>query len=52
MARLVANGYTNREIAGILNIAPHPVKNHLYHIYQKLQVRNRGELMNDIECLR
>jgi DNA-binding CsgD family transcriptional regulator len=52
IAKLVGNGYTNREIAEILKITPHTVRNHLYHIYQKLGVRNRVELLNDIEITR
>ena len=52
IARLVSNGYTNREIAALLNISNNTVKNHLYHIYKKLDVRNRIELLNNIELFR
>ena len=52
IARLVGNGYTNKEIAEILDITPYTVRNHLYHIYQKLNVRNRVELLNDIDLSR
>jgi len=52
IAKLVSNGYTNKEVAEILKITPHTVRNHLYHIYQKLGVRNRVELLNDIEITR
>jgi len=38
---LVANGYKNREIAGLLHISPATVKTHLNHIYGKLGVNSR-----------
>jgi len=37
---LVVEGYKNKEIAGILKIQHQSVKNHLQHIYKKLNVRN------------
>lgn len=39
--RLVAEGLSNREIAGRLVITPATVKKHLEHIYTRLDVRNR-----------
>ena len=44
MASLVAEGKTNREIAGELFLAERTVASHLTHIYAKLGVRSRTEL--------
>ena len=41
---LVAQGYSNKEIAAELFISEGTVKNHLHHIMTKLEVRNRTEL--------
>jgi len=41
--RLVADGLSNREIAGKLFISEVTVKVHLRHVYEKLGVRNRME---------
>lgn len=49
----VAQGKTNAEAAGILNIAPGTVKVHLERIYQKLGVENRtaaARLAAGIKC--
>ncbi|MBN1290707.1 MAG: response regulator transcription factor [Candidatus Latescibacteria bacterium] len=43
---LLIHGKNNREIADMLFIAPHTVKNHIYAMYQKLGVKNRIELVN------
>ncbi len=40
---LVVEGRSNREIGEELDIARNTVKNHLHHIYTKLNVRNRTE---------
>ena len=40
---LVAQGLTNKEIAGQLSISFETVRNHLRHIYEKLHVRCRTE---------
>jgi len=37
---LVAQGYTNKEVAEILHIKPQSVKNHMHHFYKKLDVKN------------
>jgi DNA-binding NarL/FixJ family response regulator len=41
VARLVAHGHTNAEIAAALFLAPGTVKNHIGAIQRKLHVRNR-----------
>jgi DNA-binding NarL/FixJ family response regulator len=43
--RLVAEGLGNREIADLLNLSEHTVKNHLFHIFDKLGISNRVELV-------
>lgn len=39
----VGKGKTNHEIALILDISPYTVKNHLQHIFRKLDVLNRAQ---------
>ena len=45
---LVAQGMTNLQIAGQLNISRYTVENHLKSIYRKLNVPNRTSLLNRI----
>jgi two-component system, NarL family, nitrate/nitrite response regulator NarL len=40
---MVARGATNKEIAQILQIAPHTVKNHLGQIFERLGAANRAQ---------
>ena len=40
---LIADGATNREIAGVLFLSPHTVKEHTSSLYRKLGARNRAE---------
>jgi ribose transport system ATP-binding protein len=42
----VAGGFSNNEIAEKLGISLGTVKNHMYNIFQKVQVKNRMELCN------
>ncbi len=46
IARLVALGKRNQEIADALFISLQTVKDHNYRIFRKLEVRNRVELVN------
>ena len=41
--RLLAEGLTDREIAGALAISPRTVESHVSSVLRKLQVRNRAE---------
>jgi DNA-binding NarL/FixJ family response regulator len=40
---LIAGGRTNREIAAVLYLSPHTVKEHTSALYRKLGARNRAE---------
>lgn len=42
---LVAQGLKNREIAETLRVSEHTVKNHLFHIFDKLGISTRAELI-------
>jgi ligand-binding sensor domain-containing protein/DNA-binding CsgD family transcriptional regulator len=46
--RLVLQGASNKDIERKLFISASTVRNHLYNIYQKLGVKNRLELINQI----
>jgi len=45
VVRLLAEGLQNREIARSLNLSEHTVKNYLFHIFDKLGVSSRVELI-------
>jgi DNA-binding NarL/FixJ family response regulator len=45
IVRMVADGLPNSEIRTALGLSPHTVKNHLFHIYNKLGISNRAELL-------
>jgi DNA-binding CsgD family transcriptional regulator len=49
IARIVARGATNREVAAQLFVSPKTVETHLSHIYRKLGVRSRTELARAFE---
>jgi DNA-binding CsgD family transcriptional regulator len=44
VARLVADGLTNREVAERLFVSPHTVNSHLRHVFTKLRINSRVEL--------
>ncbi|MFD4371904.1 LuxR C-terminal-related transcriptional regulator [Streptomyces sp. NPDC058486] len=44
IARLVADGATNQEVAGRLSLSPRTVDHHLRGVYAPLQIRSRVEL--------
>jgi DNA-binding CsgD family transcriptional regulator len=44
VARLAADGLTNRQIAQALYITEHTVATHLHRSYQKLNIQSRAEL--------
>jgi ATP/maltotriose-dependent transcriptional regulator MalT len=44
VARLVADGLTNREVAEHLFVSPHTVNSHLRHVFAKLGINSRVEL--------
>ncbi len=46
--QLLADGFRNKEIAMKLNLSPHTIKSHIYHIYEKLHVKSRVEAINKI----
>ncbi len=39
--QLLAQGFSNKTIAGLLFLSSRTVQSHLYRIYRKLNVRNR-----------
>jgi DNA-binding CsgD family transcriptional regulator len=45
VVRCVAEGLTNREIAGRLTLTEHTVKNYLFRIFDKLGVSSRVEVV-------
>lgn len=45
VARLVAEGFSNREISRKLGLSEHTVKNYLFRIFDKLGLSNRMELI-------
>jgi two-component system response regulator DesR len=49
---LIADGSTNKEIAGSLHLSPHTVKEHTSAIYRKLGVRNRAEATRQAQRLK
>jgi DNA-binding CsgD family transcriptional regulator len=41
----ITSGMTNREAAAHLFLSPHTVSMHMRHVFQKLQINSRFELM-------
>ncbi len=48
---LIAEGATNREIAGVLFLSPHTVKEHTSALYRKLGARNRADAVQRAQRL-
>jgi DNA-binding CsgD family transcriptional regulator len=45
VARLASDGRSNKEIAETLVLSPKTVAYHLGHVYTKLEVRSRSQLV-------
>ncbi len=45
VATLVAAGLSNREISRQLNLSEHTIKNYLFHVFEKLGISSRVELV-------
>jgi DNA-binding NarL/FixJ family response regulator len=45
VVRFVAEGFNNREIAAQLELSEHTVKNYIFHIFNKLGISSRVELV-------
>ncbi|WP_217209590.1 helix-turn-helix transcriptional regulator [Streptomyces sp. AC550_RSS872] len=52
IARLVAEGHTNRSAADLLIVSPHTVNTHLSSAFRKLSVNSRVQLANVVMSLR
>ncbi len=48
---LMAAGSTNPEIAAVLHLSPHTIKEHTSALYRKLEVRNRTEAVQKAQRL-
>lgn len=46
IVHLIAKGKSNKDIENQLFISSHTVKNHIYNIYQKLNINNRFQLID------
>jgi DNA-binding CsgD family transcriptional regulator/tetratricopeptide (TPR) repeat protein len=51
IARLVAQGHTNRSAADLLVISPHTVNTHLTSVFRKLSINSRVRLANLVTAL-
>jgi DNA-binding CsgD family transcriptional regulator len=50
VARLVAEGLTNRDVAERLFLSPHTVNSHLRHVFTKLRINSRVELVRFVSA--
>ena len=49
--QLLARGFSNKTIAGLLFLSSRTVQSHLYNIYRKIKVRNRtSAAMYAVRC--
>nr|WP_203673858.1 MULTISPECIES: LuxR family transcriptional regulator [unclassified Streptomyces] len=51
VARLVAEGHTNRSVADLLTVSPHTVNTHLTSAFRKLSINSRVQLANLVMAL-
>ncbi|MEV0124909.1 AAA family ATPase [Streptomyces sp. NPDC050703] len=51
IARLVAQGHTNRSAAELLVVSPHTVNTHLTSVFRKLEINSRVQLANVVMAL-
>lgn len=51
VARLIAEGHTNRSAADALVVSPHTVNTHLTSVFRKLSVNSRVQLANVVAAL-
>ncbi|WP_306190885.1 LuxR family transcriptional regulator [Streptomyces sp. MK5] len=51
VARLIAEGHTNRSAADVLVVSPHTVNTHLTSVFRKLSVNSRVQLANLVMAL-
>lgn len=49
---LIARGYTTNNMAAKLVISPYTVNTHIRHIYEKMQIHKRSELLNYLNMQR
>ncbi|MDF3887484.1 response regulator transcription factor [Cupriavidus basilensis] len=52
LAKLVISGHSNKEIARILDISCSTVKNHLFEISRRMNVKSRGKLAAKLQSIR
>ena len=43
--QLIADGTSNKEVAGVLNVSPYTVETHRTHLMQKLNLHNTAEIV-------
>lgn len=46
MLSLIAEGHTNKEVAGSMTLTEGTVKNYLGSVFEKLEVKNRTEAVS------
>ncbi|MGC0386063.1 helix-turn-helix transcriptional regulator [Streptomyces sp. SAI-129] len=51
IARLIAQGHTNRSTAELLVVSPHTVNTHLTSVFRKLEINSRVQLANVVMAL-
>ncbi|MFF7189977.1 helix-turn-helix transcriptional regulator [Streptomyces sp. NPDC008222] len=51
VARIIAEGHTNRSAADLLVVSPHTVNTHLTSVFRKLSVSSRVQLANLVRAL-